>query len=83
MLHAYPLRTVHVTCAPEILREREQARGDRCPGSAEASAAYLYPAEGYDLTVDTGKTPPEKNALLLYTSLYAGGTLQEERPDNA
>lgn len=62
MLHAYPLRLIHVTCPPEILREREKARGDRCPGSAEASAGFLFPREGYDLTVDTGTTPPAQNA---------------------
>lgn len=44
---------VHVTCPLEIIQKREQARKDRCPGSAEASYTYLYPKEGYDLTVDT------------------------------
>ena len=63
MLYAYPLRMVHITCPPEILREREQARGDRCPGSAESSAAYLYPRDGYDLTVDTGAKSPRESAL--------------------
>ena len=44
---------IRVTCPPEVLREREAARGDRCPGSAEASAAHLFPQDGYDLAVDT------------------------------
>ncbi len=44
---------VHVTCPLEIIQKREQARKDRCPGSAEASYTYLYPKDGYDLTVDT------------------------------
>jgi len=44
---------VNVTCPLEIIRKREQARGDRCLGSAEASYTYLFPKEGYDLTVDT------------------------------
>ncbi|MBR6536391.1 MAG: AAA family ATPase [Lachnospiraceae bacterium] len=44
---------VDVTCPLEIIRKREQERGDRCPGSAEASYTYLFPKEGYDLTVDT------------------------------
>ena len=48
-----PLRLILVTCPPEVLREREAARGNRCPGSAEASAAWLYPKDGYDLTADT------------------------------
>ena len=65
MLYAYPLRTVHVTCPLAILIEREQARGDRCHGSAEASATYLYPKDGYDLTVDTGVKSPQENARFI------------------
>ena len=53
ILDNYPIRTVRVTCPLEILREREIQRGDRCPGSAEASLTYLYPKEGYDLNLDT------------------------------
>ena len=47
------LWTVCVTCPLEILRKRELERNDRCLGSAEASYTYLFPKEGYDLTVDT------------------------------
>ena len=68
-LRDYPLRPVHVTCAPEVLRERERARGDRCPGSAEASAEYLYPKEGYELTVDTGTGSVTANALAVLAIL--------------
>ena len=53
MLGQYPIRTVHVTCPLEVLLQREFARKNRCLGSAEASYLYLYPREGYDLTVDT------------------------------
>ncbi|MBR4576889.1 MAG: NUDIX domain-containing protein [Clostridia bacterium] len=70
MLHAYPLRTVQVTCAPEVLREREQARGDRCIGSAESSAEYLFPKTGYDLTVDTGTKLPRENAQIIYQRFF-------------
>lgn len=63
MLHAYPLHMIHITCPVDVLRKREQARGDRCPGSAEASAEYLYPKSGYDLTVDTGMKSPRENAV--------------------
>lgn len=52
-LESYSLRTVHVTCPLPVLQSREQARKNRCPGSAEASSIYLYPRNGYDLTVDT------------------------------
>ena len=62
-LYAYPLRTVHITCPVEVLVEREQARGDRCSGTAAASAEYLYPKDGYDLTVDSGVKSLRENAL--------------------
>ncbi|MBR4083128.1 MAG: AAA family ATPase [Lachnospiraceae bacterium] len=44
---------IRVTCPLEIIQKREQERKDRCLGSAETSYTYLYPREGYDLTVDT------------------------------
>jgi len=69
-LYAYPLYMVRAACPPDVLREREQARGDRCPGSAEASAGYLYPREGYDLVVDTGRTPPRANALAIAGKVF-------------
>ena len=74
MLYAYPLRTVHITCPTEILREREQARGDRCAGTAESSAAYLYPRDGYDLTVDTGAKSPRENAQAIFEKLSHEGS---------
>ena len=70
MLYAYPVRTVQITCPLEVLRAREQARGDRCAGSAEASAEYLFPKDGYDLTVDTGTKSPRENAQTVFESLF-------------
>ena len=58
-LAAHPLHTVRVTCPVEILRQREQARGNRCIGSAEASNQYLYPQDGYETTVDTHEMTAE------------------------
>ena len=58
----YEVLTVKVTCDLEILRKREQERGDRCPGSAEASLQYLWPKDGYDLCVDSGKYSAAENA---------------------
>ena len=69
-LSAYPLRMVKITCPPDVLRERERARGDRCPGSAEASAAYLYPKEGYEMTIDTSRETPAGNASPIYEMLF-------------
>lgn len=53
LLYPKHLWLVHVTCPLEILRKREHERKDRCVGSAEASYTYLFPKEGYDVTVDT------------------------------
>ena len=64
------MQTVRVTCPLELLRTMQLARGDRCPGSAEASAEYLFPREGYDLVVDTGTRSPAENALLIFKALF-------------
>ena len=65
------LLTVKVFCDPEILRQREKARGDRCPGSAEASMKYLWPKDGYDLCIDNGKISASENAETILGRLYA------------
>ncbi len=52
-LGAWDLLLIRVTCPPAELARRERARKDRCPGTAEASDRYLFPKDGYDLTVDT------------------------------
>ena len=57
--------TVKVICDVEILRQREKERGDRCPGSAEASLQYLWPKDGYDLCVDNGKVSAAENAKII------------------
>ena len=46
-LSSCPIRPVRIVCPLEILKCRELARGDRCIGSAEASAKYLFPKEGH------------------------------------
>ena len=62
LLGQYPVCTVHVSCPLEVLLQREFARKNRCLGSAEASFTYLYPKEGYDLTVDTSAMTSEQCA---------------------
>ncbi len=52
-LMGHEIYVIRVTCPLEELRRREEERGNRCPSSAQASLAYLYPPEGYDLQVDT------------------------------
>ena len=66
------VRTVRVTCPPAELRRRERTRGDRCPGSAAASDAYLYPGEGYELTVDTHAVTVTQCAEAIYEALFPG-----------
>ncbi|MEJ7832828.1 MAG: AAA family ATPase [Nocardioides sp.] len=44
---------VHVTCAPEVLRAREEARGDRVPGVAVDQLARVFAHGDCDLLVDT------------------------------
>ena len=68
-LRSCQMTTVRVTCPLDILRQREAERGDRCPGSAESSDTYLYPKDGYDLTVDTGTLSPSEAAERILDSL--------------
>lgn len=67
-LAPFRILTVHTTCPLQVLRKRELARKDRCPGSAEASAKHLFPKDGYDLTLDTGTQSPAENALLIFNA---------------
>ena len=61
---------VRITCPLEVLKKREQERGDRCVGSAEASFTYLFPKEGYDLTVDTSAAASERIAQEIFEKLF-------------
>ena len=69
MLAAYPIRTVHVQCPLPVLLAREQARGNRCRGSAEASYEYLFPKDGYDLTIDTHAMSTRECAQRIFEEL--------------
>ncbi len=70
MLCPYSIILIHVTCPLAELKKREKERGDRCPGSAEASYEYLYPKEGYDLTIDTNGMTPDECSLAIYENLF-------------
>lgn len=52
-LSLYRLYLIHVTCSLDVLNQREKKRKNRCVGSAESSYKYLFPKDGYDLTVET------------------------------
>ena len=69
-LHGYRVWMIRVSCPLEVLRKREAARGDRCPGSAEASAASLFPKDGYDLTVDTYSMTAADGAELILAHCF-------------
>ena len=58
----FSILTVLVSCSLETLQKREKARGNRFPGSAEASFTYLYPKEGYDLQINSEETDPAVSA---------------------
>ena len=66
ILEPYKLLLVHVDCPLEELKKREIDRGDRCIGSAESSYTYLYPQNGYDLTVNTHTNTTKECAELIY-----------------
>ena len=65
----FQMKTVLVRCDVETLRRWETERGDRCPGSAEASLQYLYPQTGYNLCVDSSEASPAALAEMIINSL--------------
>ena len=65
----YEMIKVHVTCPLEELLKRENKRGNRCIGSAEASYQYLYPEDGYDIEVNTFKHSTEECAIIVIDKL--------------
>ena len=69
----FEMMTVLVTCRLETLREREKQRGNRFAGTAESSFQYLYPKEGYDLRIDSGKTEPAAAAEKIMAILQKTG----------
>ena len=71
MLSAYSICLVHVTCPVEVLKQREAERGNRCLGSAEASFEYLYPKEGYDVTIDTYELSLDRGCFRILEAIGA------------
>ena len=62
-LRNYGVYLIHVDCPISELKRREKERKDRCTGSAGASYEYLFPKDGYDLTVDTYQSSAEECSL--------------------
>ena len=71
-LAQHKLYMIKAFCPVEILREREKARGNRCPGSAEASLMYLFPKDGYDFAVDTNSMTTAECARKIYKTVFDG-----------
>ena len=67
--------TVKVSCDLEILLRRERERGNRCPGSAEASLRFLWPKDDYDLCLDNGKVSAAQNAETILKTIASGTEL--------
>jgi len=67
---------VLVSCSPEILAERERARGDREPGLAAKQLTTIEKWLDYDLRVDTSAASAEENAARIAATLT---TLRERR----
>lgn len=72
-------RLIRVTCPGEILAAREAARKDRCPGSAAASDEYLFPKDGYDLTVDTQEMSAAECAERIFESAFHKAPSEREQ----
>ena len=70
MLKKHRIYTVHVTCPLDVLLQREKARGNRCSGTAESSYTYLYPKDGYDLTIDSSKMSSTECALEIFSKVF-------------
>ena len=68
-LNAYKIYMIHVTYPLNILRQREVDRNNRCFGTAQSSYDYLFPKEGYDLTLDTSLCSVEKCVLKIFQEL--------------
>ena len=73
LLHDYPALFVHVTCPPEVLAQREKARGDREIGLAVSQLKVLHPlCETYDLTIDTHAQTTEECVDKIISALETG-----------
>ena len=65
----FQMKTVLVRYDVETLRRREAERDDRCVGSAEVSAQFLYPKTEYDLCIDSSNKSPAALAEEIVRSL--------------
>lgn len=64
---------IQVTAPLHELKRREKLRGNRPPGNAEAALKYLFPANIYDLKIDTFSLSTEE-------CIYRVETLLSQKP---
>lgn len=69
-LSNYNTLLIHITCPLKELEKREAERNNRCTGSAKASFEYLFPKDGYDLTLDTFELTLEECCRKITELLY-------------
>lgn len=70
----FDLYLLKVICPLAELIRREEIRGNRRPGSAEASLQYLYPQNAYDATVDTFSMSRQECTAKIIAALNADPT---------
>lgn len=72
---------VSVTCAPEILNQRERTRGDRHPGLASRQLDTIDRWLDYDLRIDTSERSSTESAQQIINALSADsrGALERMR----
>jgi chloramphenicol 3-O phosphotransferase len=65
-LNGYPVTYIAIHCPAEILKHREQDRGDRQIGQAAQQLDFVHQNIQYDLEIDTHQQPLEYNTKRIY-----------------
>ena len=65
LLAGFEVRFVGLFAPLEVLEARERARGDRMIGLARWQYGRVHAGRTYDLEIDTSKTTPDQNAILI------------------
>lgn len=76
LLHPYDVYFVGLHCDLDELRRREQARGDRRPGSAEQDFLTVHKGRKYDLQV-RGQDPVAENVAAILSGWRSGRRTSE------
>lgn len=74
VLDGFAVTFVGVRCALDVVNERERARPDRFPGTAEAHHQRVHAGCRYDVQVDTSAHPPRRCAEMVLAAADAAAT---------